>query len=307
MPYPRLQWLSVGAVYTQRSARSSIAQVSDRTGTASRTCFNFFRLPFPYLELQLSKTLVSITNCRFSSRGLCPQVFPRSCVQSTVTRWRCHTWICPTHFLRVVMSDSTSCQHVSCRIRLHAAFLVDNEHFAPHPVQVPALHSSLLLCELDAPLLNRSLAPWCFWLQSQIHAVPCSVRCASQRSRTQLSVCPTARAREFITLLAPCNMLVLVVHTRVAARLVATGHVAHGVRRLGAVLAESGPGREIGEFRCAATFAHALLASRRPYCKCCGVQFCTRVRNAGTRFCGVLQRERESKDHGACVVTGGWR
>ena len=264
MPYPRLQWLFVSAVCTQHSTRSSdvIAQVSDRAGTASLTCFKLLRLPFPHLELQVSKTPVSITNCW------------RSQLETQVL----FTW--PVSSSLSSLMRPKRCD--SFRASASAALLVAPLRVGRVPSQ-PLLGTMVLLAARPDP------------------------RRASQRSRTQLSVCSTARTREFITLLAPCNMLVLVVHSRVAARLVATGNVAHGVRRLGAVLAESGLCREVGKFRCAATFAHALLASRRPYCKCCGVQFCTRVRNAGTRFCGVLQRERESEDHGACVVTGGWR
>ena len=69
------------------------------------------------------------------------------------------------------------------------------------------------------------------------------------------------------------------------------GKVAGDVHRLGAVRAECGVCREIGKFRDAALFAHDLLTSRRRHCKCCVVQFFTRVRHKTARLCGFSRRE----------------
>ena len=128
----KIQWAHVSAISTQHSTRPSDAPCASerspwncithvcpaaRIAVFENSCPNHQRPPVRSLKL------------RFSSPGLLPQVFPRSCVHGAVTRWRCHPQISPTHSF--VLSRPTP-RLVSCRVRLQLLF-VDNEHFVPHP------------------------------------------------------------------------------------------------------------------------------------------------------------------------------
>ena len=84
---------------------------------------------------------------RFTSAGLLPQVSLRSRVHSAVTRWRCHTWIYPTHFF-------AACQHDSCRVRLQTSLWANNTSSRTRA------HTSNAL--VVAHLQIRSApSPWC--------------------------------------------------------------------------------------------------------------------------------------------------
>ena len=134
----KIQQVHVSAIYAQHSTCPSdaIAQGSVRLGTASLTCFKFWRLTFSQLELQVSNTLVPITSCWRSH--LETQVL----FTWPVGPFRAHgsTALC----LVGVVTPGSLRPTSSCHARLHSlpacfmpcpnpAFLVDNEHFVLHP------------------------------------------------------------------------------------------------------------------------------------------------------------------------------
>ena len=126
---------------------------------------------------------------------------------------------------------------------------------------------------------------------------------AVQHLRTQLSVCPTARTHEFITFLAPCNMLDVISHSNVHVRLVASGKLADRVHRLGAVLAERGLCPEIGQIPCCG-FVRSCFA-RLSQSLLQVLKGPVLHSNTPRQYSLLRRLQRESEDQGPCVVTNG--